>query len=285
MPFPPGYPQELFFKGKRNDPPETLVFSMLCTLSCKKLNKKNIKKTKEKFVRHIALDTETTGLSFREGHRIVEIGCVELENYLPTGNTFHTYLNPKRPMGEGATRVSGITDSMLVGQPEFSRVSGDFLNFLGESILVIHNATFDMGFINGELGLLGILPLSMERTVDTVRMARQKFPGSPANLDALCRRFDIDLSGRTKHGALIDAQLLAQVFLHLSGGLQPHLNLAHNNVIQSFGHNESCEKKTYTQPRLDIVEFLEQSCAQSDIVPKHRTFLEKIENPIWDRYR
>lgn len=231
-------------------------------------------------MRHIVLDTETTGLSFREGHRIVEIGCVELDHLLPTGRTFHAYLNPKRMMDASASHVSGITDEMLYGKPEFSEVVKDFLLFLDESILVIHNAAFDMSFINGELALLGISPLPMSRAIDTVRMAREKFPGSPANLDALCRRFDVDLSARVKHGALLDAQLLAEVFLHLSGGRQPHL------MFQAQTSKDSMEKLYETQDRTPIplrAAMLAFS-GDSDIVSKHQALLSTIKEPLWKHY-
>lgn len=232
-------------------------------------------------MRHIVLDTETTGLNFAQGHRIVEIGCVELDHFLPTGRTFHTYINPNRLMDAGATQVSGITDSMLVGQPAFSDIVEDFLNFLNNSVLVIHNAAFDIGFLNGELGLLGMKPLLMDQTIDTVRMARQKFPGSPANLDALCRRFDIDLSARVKHGALLDAQLLAEVFLHLSGGRQPDLVLKSTRDNKTLsGENVSSYTRTFTEPRVAMLAFGEQS----DIVLAHRTFLNNIKDPVWSRY-
>ena len=177
-------------------------------------------------LREIVLDTETTGLRPEEGHRIVEIGCIELVNHLPTGRTFQTYLNPDRLMEAGATAVSGITDEMLRDKPRFPEMARGFLDFLSTSPLVIHNAAFDMGFVNHELRLAGFPLLLPERAIDTVGMARQKFPGSPASLDALCKRFNIDLSERAKHGALLDARLLASVYLELIGGRQPHLALA-----------------------------------------------------------
>jgi DNA polymerase-3 subunit epsilon len=177
-------------------------------------------------LREIVLDTETTGLRPEEGHRIVEIGCIELVNHLPTGRTFQTYLNPERSMEAGATAVSGITDDMLRDKPRFPEMARGFLDFLSTSPLVIHNAAFDMGFVNHELRLAGFPLLLPERAIDTVAMARQKFPGSPASLDALCKRFNVDLSERVKHGALLDARLLACVYLELIGGRQPHLALA-----------------------------------------------------------
>lgn len=223
-------------------------------------------------MRHIVLDTETTGLSFQSGHRIVEIGCVELWNYLPTGNTFQSYINPRRSMDPGATRVSGITDAMLVDKPTFDEIAKSFLDFIQNDPLVIHNAPFDMGFLNGELGLLKYIPIDGARAIDTVVMARKLFPGSPANLDALCRRFEIDLSARTKHGALLDAQLLAEVYLHLNGGRQPDLELANALAAQSV---MPIQKRTIRPSRI----FPVASCD----LQKHEAFLKTIKEPLWDK--
>ena len=177
-------------------------------------------------IREIALDTETTGLKPEDGHRIVELGCLELLNHMPTGRTLHFYFDPERPMDPDATRVSGITDEMLRGKPFFADLAPQFLDFIADAPLVIHNAAFDMGFLNAELTRAGLEPLLPERAIDTLLMARRKFPGAPASLDALCKRFGIDLSERTRHGALLDAGLLAQVYLELCGGRQPGLVLA-----------------------------------------------------------
>jgi DNA polymerase-3 subunit epsilon len=177
-------------------------------------------------IREIALDTETTGLKPEEGHRIVELGCIELVNHVPTGRTFHYFLDPGRPMDPGATRVSGITDEMLAGKPVFADIAQAFLDFISDAPLVIHNAGFDMAFLNMELKRAGREELIFERAIDTVLIARRKYPGAPASLDALCKRFEIDLSERTTHGALLDAGLLAQVYLELCGGRQPALVLA-----------------------------------------------------------
>jgi len=177
-------------------------------------------------IREIALDTETTGLKPEEGHRIVELGCIELVNHIPTGRTFHYFLDPGRPMDAGATRVSGITDEMLAGKPVFADIAQGFLDFIADAPLVIHNAGFDIAFLNMELKRAGLGELLFERAIDTVIIARKKFPGAPASLDALCKRFEIDLSERTTHGALLDAGLLAKVYLELCGGRQPTLVLA-----------------------------------------------------------
>lgn len=177
-------------------------------------------------MREIVLDTETTGLDPAEGHRIVEIAALELENHLPTGRTWHHYLNPDRPMPPEAFEVHGLSDEFLRDKPRFSALAADFLAFIGEARLVIHNASFDMRFLNAELSALGHPRLPEDRAIDTLLIARNRFPGAPASLDALCRRFGIDNSGRVKHGALLDCELLAEVYLELLGGRQPGLHLA-----------------------------------------------------------
>ncbi len=176
-------------------------------------------------MREIVLDTETTGFDPHAGHRIVEIGCVELINHLPTGQVYHCYLNPERDMPEEAFKVHGLSADFLADKPVFAEVVADFLEFIAESPLVIHNAEFDMKFLNAELERLGFPKMPMSRSIDTVMMARKKFPGAQANLDALCRRFEIDNTHRTKHGALLDSELLAEVYLQLIGGRQPGFEL------------------------------------------------------------
>ncbi|MFN4353897.1 DNA polymerase III subunit epsilon [Parvibaculum sp.] len=176
-------------------------------------------------MREIVLDTETTGLSPQDGHRLVEIGCLELVNHVATGNTFHTYIDPERDMPDGAFQVHGLSTEFLRGKPKFPDIADDFLAFIGEDPLVIHNASFDMGFINWELKASGRPALPMSRAIDTLDIARKKFPGAQNNLDALCRRFNVDNSGRTRHGALLDSELLAEVYLELMGGRQPGLVL------------------------------------------------------------
>lgn len=176
-------------------------------------------------MREIVLDTETTGLDPDTGHRVVEIGCVEMINHIKTGSHFHAYLNPDRDMPQEAERIHGLSSKFLSDKPRFETIACAFLEFIGESPLVIHNAAFDMKFVNAELDRAGHPVLPMNRAIDTVLIARQKFPGQPANLDALCKRFNIDLSARTKHGALLDAELLADVYLELRGGRQEKLVL------------------------------------------------------------
>ncbi len=178
-------------------------------------------------MREIVLDTETTGFEPGEGDRIVEIGAVELFNHVPTGRTYHQYINPERSMPKEAFDVHGLGDDFLRDKPKFAEIVAAFMEFIGpDSALVIHNAAFDMKFLNAELRWAGHQVMPMERAVDTVAMARRKFPGSPASLDALCRRFAIDNSAREKHGALLDSELLAEVYLELIGGRQPDFALS-----------------------------------------------------------
>lgn len=184
-------------------------------------------------MREIVLDTETTGLDPAEGHRVIEIGCVELINYLPTGRVYHTYINPERDVPSEASAISGLKTDFLKPFPVFAKIADDFLSFLGSDKLVIHNAPFDLKFLNAEFDRLGHPVFPLHRATDTLKIARTKFPGSPASLDALCRRFQIDLSGRTKHGALVDSELLAKVYLELLGGRQ---------TTFSFGGTRTPEK-------------------------------------------
>jgi DNA polymerase-3 subunit epsilon len=176
-------------------------------------------------MREIVLDTETTGLKPEEGHRIVEIGAVELWHQVPTGKTYHQYINPERPMPAEAYAVHGIGDEMLADKPVFAQIVQAFRDFIGDSHLIIHNADFDMAFLNAELEWAGHPTLPGAQAIDTLGIARRKFPGSPVSLDALCRRFSIDYSMREKHGALIDAKILAGVYLELIGGKQPDFAL------------------------------------------------------------
>lgn len=176
-------------------------------------------------MREIVLDTETTGFEPESGDRIVEIGCVELYNHMPTGNTYHQYINPERSMPQGAFEVHGLGDDFLRDKPVFAKVGRAFLDFIGDARLIIHNASFDMKFLNAELKWMGLPTLPMSQALDTLAIARKKFPGSPASLDALCRRFGIDNSNRTLHGALLDSEILAEVYLELIGGRQPDFGL------------------------------------------------------------
>jgi DNA polymerase III subunit epsilon len=186
-------------------------------------------------MREIVLDTETTGFEPSEGDRIVEIGAVELIGHVATGRTYHQYINPQRKMPAEAFAVHGLGDDFLADKPVFSDIASAFLEFIGDATLVIHNAAFDMKFLNAELGWVNKPLIPMERALDTLAIARRKFPGSPASLDALCRRFNIDNTARTLHGALLDSEILAEVYLELIGGRQPDFALAQKTSTQSAG--------------------------------------------------
>jgi DNA polymerase-3 subunit epsilon len=224
-------------------------------------------------MREIILDTETTGLDPLNGDRIVEIGCVELFNHMPTGKTFHTYLNPQRDVPAGAAAVHGLTGEFLADKPLFAQIVGDFLVFIEETPLVIHNAGFDMGFINAELVRHGFAPLPDDRAVDTLAMARKKFPGAPASLDALCKRFAIDLSERNLHGALLDARLLAAVYLELRGGRQPGLDMG---VTAS-------EIEVAFETRLREFRAPREHLPTEEEIAAHEEFLALIKEPLWKR--
>jgi len=185
-------------------------------------------------MKEIILDTETTGLFVKDGHRIVEIGCIELEDLVPTKNRFHCYLNPERKVSEKALEVHGYTDEFLSTQKKFSEVVNEFLNFIENKRLVIHNAEFDLSHLNNELALLGKKKLKNENTVDTLSLARDKFPGSPTSLDALCKRYRIDNSNRTQHTALIDCDLLAKVYINLLDQKEPTLNFKNQDTEKTI---------------------------------------------------
>jgi DNA polymerase-3 subunit epsilon len=197
-------------------------------------------------MKEVILDTETTGLSVREGHRIVEIGCIELEDLTPTQNKFHCYLNPGRKVSEKALEVHGYTDDFLSTQKKFSEVVDDFLKFIENKKLVIHNAEFDLSHLNNELTLLGREKLKIENVVDTLALARDKFPGSPTNLDALCKRYRVDNSKRTQHTALVDCNLLAKVYINLLDQKEPTLNFKNEDnekiIISSNDTNQYYKK-------------------------------------------
>ena len=219
-------------------------------------------------MREVVLDTETTGLDPRSGHRIVEIGCVELINHMATGKHFHKYLNPERDIPEQASAIHGLTEEFLSDKPLFADIAEEFEAFIGDSTLVIHNAEFDLGFINAERENISQPPIAPDRAIDTVSMARRKFPGAQANLDALCRRFKIDISDRTLHGALKDARLLAEVYLELIGGRQQDLGLSaeERKIVEAA-------EKNRRPPRPHAPTDAEQLA--------HAQFIEKLESPIW----
>jgi len=199
-------------------------------------------------MKEVILDTETTGLSIRDGHRIVEIGCIELEDLIPTQNRFHFYLNPEKKVSVKALEVHGYTDEFLSTQKKFSEVVDEFLNFIDNKRLVIHNAEFDLSHLNNELTLLGKKKLSNVNVIDTLALARDKFPGSPISLDALCKRYRIDNSKRTKHTALIDCDLLAKVYINLLDQKEPTLNFKNEDnikvIINSNDTNQYYRKVT-----------------------------------------
>ena len=192
-------------------------------------------------MKEVILDTETTGLSVREGHRIVEIGCIELNDLIPTQNKFHCYLNPERKVSEKALEVHGYTDEFLSTQKKFSEVIDEFLKFIENKRLVIHNAEFDLSHLNNELALLGKQKLNSENVIDTLALARDKFPGSPISLDALCKRYRVDNSKRTQHTALIDCDLLAKVYINLLDQKEPTLNFTNedNEKIKINSNNKN----------------------------------------------
>lgn len=229
-------------------------------------------------IREVVLDTETTGMDPADGHRIIEIGCVELLNHLPTGRTFHQYINPEREVDAGAIAVHGIKNEFLKDKPVFAEIVGPFLEFCDGAKLVIHNAEFDIKFLNAELKLLGFPPFKLTEAIDTLLVARKKFPGSPANLDALCRRFNIDLSARDLHGALLDAQLLADVYLELLGGRQHGLGLGQEQRGNTAGGQgdvviRTRKQRLYHEPR--------PHAPSEDEVAAHSAMLSKLKGSLW----
>lgn len=227
-------------------------------------------------MKEIVLDTETTGMDPNDGHRLVEIGCVELENHIPTGKTLQIYINPEREIPAEATAVHGITNEFVADKPVFSQVYSEFMDFINGGKLVIHNAEFDMKFINWELNQVGHAAVPWANVIDTLAMARKKFPGSPANLDALCRRFGIDNSERTYHGALLDSELLAEVYLELLGGRQHGLGLAAQTAkTQEARKQTNLATREFREPR--------PHAASAEEVAAHKAMLEKLQEPIWDK--
>lgn len=232
-------------------------------------------------MREIVMDTETTGLEPSEGHRIVEIGAVELFNHLPTGRTYHQYINPQRAMPKEAFDVHGLGDDFLRDKPLFKTIAPAFLEFIGDARLVIHNAPFDMKFLNAELQAAGFPTLPLNRALDTVAVARKKFPGSPASLDALCRRFGVDNSAREKHGALLDSEILAEVYLELIGGRQPDFALASvETTTVSQTRSSAADEIWRPRPRPQPLapRLTEEEAAA------HATFVAKLgDSAIWKR--
>jgi DNA polymerase-3 subunit epsilon len=222
-------------------------------------------------MREIVIDTETTGLDPQAGHRLVEIAALELLHHVPTGRKFHCYVNPERDMPADAYAVHGLTAEFLAGHPGFAAVVADFLAFVGDAPLVIHNAEFDLAFLNAELARAGLQPLA-STFVDTLSLARKRFPGSPASLDALCRRFDIDLAVREKHGADIDCGLLAEVYVELLGGRQPGLDFAMTDTV-GIMQITAIADRPIRPPR--------PHAATAEELAAHQALLATISNPLW----
>lgn len=232
-------------------------------------------------MREIVLDTETTGFEPSEGHRIVEIGAVELFNHLPTGKTYHQYICPERLMPKEAFEVHGLGDDFLRDKPKFAQIGQAFLDFIGDAQLVIHNAAFDMKFLNAELKAAGLPSLPYARATDTLMIARQKFPGSPASLDALCRRFGVDNSAREKHGALLDSEILAEVYLELVGGRQPDFGL---NTAAQQANSSAARTENDWRPRPRPVPLAPR--LSEDEAAAHAAFVGKLgDAAIWTKRR
>jgi DNA polymerase III subunit epsilon len=232
-------------------------------------------------MREIVFDTETTGLSPQSGDRVVEIGAVELVNRVPTGRTFHAYCNPGRPMPSDAEAVHGLSDAFLSDKPLFADLCEALLDFIGEAPLVAHNAPFDFGFVNHELSLCGRPAICMSRMIDTLPLARQRLPGAKHSLDALCTRFGVDRSIRIKHGALIDAQLLAQVYVELTGGRQIGLGL----VAEETAAEGTVDVVLVGAPLpgLGAARTPRVHAASEEELARHAEFLKNISEPIWAR--
>jgi DNA polymerase-3 subunit epsilon len=229
-------------------------------------------------MREIVFDTETTGLDPYAGHRLVEIGCVELVNHVRTGKVFHKYINPQRDMPEEAYKVHGLSEEFLQDKPLFEDIADEFIDFVGNSVLIAHNAPFDMKFVNAQLDWVKKPIFPMDNVIDTLVIAKKKFPGARNNLDVLCQKFGVDNSSRTVHGALLDAELLAEVYLELIGGKEPALELLGKN--KSNNENKSggktiLEPKEFRKPRIFET--------PKDEAENHNEFVSnKIKDPIWN---
>ncbi|MCB2077074.1 MAG: DNA polymerase III subunit epsilon [Novosphingobium sp.] len=227
-------------------------------------------------MREIIFDTETTGLDPKSGDRMVEIGCIEMVNRVTTGRTFHAYFNPERPMPAEAEAVHGLSDTFLADKPLFAERAEELLGFIADSPLVAHNAGFDFGFLNAELAICGLGEVSRDRMVDTVALARVRHPGAKLSLDALCTRYGIDRSHRTMHGALLDAELLAQVYVELRGGRQIGLELvAETTETIEVASVSITRTRQFREPRPHAASDAEMAA--------HREFLKTLDNPLWDR--
>ena len=229
-------------------------------------------------MRDIVLDTETTGLSPANGDRVVEIGCVELVNFLPTGRTYQVYLDPEMPMPFEAEQIHGLSDDLLRGKPKFAEIADAFLDFIQDGQVVAHNAKFDVGFLNAELEKIG-RPHLTSTIVDTVRLARKKYPGASVSLDALCRKFTIDTTAREKHGALLDSELLAQVYLEIVGGRQPGLTLATDATPQ--GPQAAVTNSDNGAPTRDVRPPRDHQPSDTERAA-HQAFIDSLTEPVWN---
>ena len=218
-------------------------------------------------IREVVLDTETTGLSYERGDRIIEIGCVELVNKVFTGNVFHTYINPQKRVNDSAYNIHGISNEFLKDKKTFTEIKDEFISFIKDAKLVIHNAKFDIGFINNEFTLIGVPKISVTTVVDTLMVARKKFPGSPASLDALCKRFNISLTTREKHGALIDAKLLAMVYVKMVQAEQVKIVFNQDNTTYGVNKHFQFPKRKFSLTNQEKVQ--------------HDEMLSKIPNHLW----
>lgn len=228
-------------------------------------------------MRELIFDTETTGLDPKTGDRMVEIGCVEMIGRVETGNSFHAYFNPERDMPPGAEAVHGLSAKFLSGKPLFRETVDDLLEFIGDTPLVAHNAAFDFGFLNNELEMIDREPIAMDRMIDTVALARKKHPGAKLSLDALCTRYGVDRSHRVKHGALLDAELLAQVYIELTGGRQIGLELAAEIEVRDKAVSVTTTRsnRIFRKPR--------PYSASPEELARHQAFIQQIETPIWNK--
>lgn len=227
-------------------------------------------------MREIIFDTETTGLDPKTGDRLVEIGCIEMVNRVTTGATFHAYCNPDRDMPAAAEAVHGLSIAFLSDKPRFHAIAADLLEFLGDSMLVAHNAGFDFGFLNTELEICGLEPICRSRMIDTVALARVRHPGAKLSLDALCTRYGIDRSHRTRHGALLDAELLAQVYVELTGGRQIGLELAADaqDTLVAAAVTVTARERTFRPAR-------PHGASEAELAA-HAAFLETVKSPLWN---
>jgi DNA polymerase III subunit epsilon len=224
-------------------------------------------------MREVVFDTETTGFDPFNGDKLVEIGCVVVDDYIPTGETYHVYINPERDMPQGAFDVHGLSAEFLKDKPTFSEVVADFRDFCGDMNLVAHNAEFDMKFINHEMEGLGFSPYPAKRAVDTLAIARRKFPGASNTLDALCKRFSVDNSNRIKHGALLDAELLADVYLELMGGRQTGLGLMSEEKKAAEKKAATKVERSFREPRAHM--------ASEEELARHHEFIKTIDKNLW----